>query len=345
MPTISVLHKTTYRYAKPVRLGEHRLMCRPRDSHDLRLINTALTITPQAQMRWMHDAFANSIAVASFGEELVTELCFESSFIAEHYPADPGHIEIDSYASVYPFHYSFEEMPDLVRTVERHYPDPQRQVDQWARGFLGDSRTCDTMELLMNMNRAIKDQFPYARREEVGTQTPLETLQKQSGSCRDFALFMMEAVRSLGFAARFVSGYLYDEELLAAETGVVGGGATHAWMQVFLPGAGWVEFDPTNALAGGRNLIRVAVARDAAQAAPLSGSFTGATADFLGMTVDVTVTAGGVQQNQVQNPSQNENQNQGQNPAQNQTQNQAQNQSQDQIQTQTQNPVQSTRSR
>jgi transglutaminase-like putative cysteine protease len=293
MPTISVLHKTTYRYAKPVTLGEHRLMCRPRDSHDLRLLGTGLSITPQARVRWMHDAFANSIAVASFEGECATELCFESSFDAEHYPADPGHIEVEPYARDYPFHYSFEEMPDLVRTVERHYADPQRRIDQWARGFLGEQRTCDSMELLLNINQAIKEQFSYARREEVGTQKPLQTLEKQSGSCRDFALFMMEAVRSLGFAARFVSGYLYDEELLGAESGVVGGGATHAWVQVFLPGAGWVEFDPTNALAGGRNLIRVAVARDATQAAPLTGSFTGAQADFLGMTVEVIVTAGG----------------------------------------------------
>ena len=304
MPTISVVHKTTYRYAQPVLLGDHRLMCRPRDSHDLRLIDTGLTISPRARVRWMHDAFANSIAVASFGEEPAAELYFESRFQAEHYPADPGLFELDPYASVYPFHYSFEEMPDLVRTVERHYPDPQRRVDQWARGFLSDNGRRDTMELLLDLNQAVKQQFSYARREEVGTQTPLETLELQSGSCRDFALFMMEAVRSLGFAARFVSGYLYDEALLAAETGVVGGGATHAWMQVFLPGAGWVEFDPTNALAGGRNLIRVAVARDATQAAPLSGSFTGGPDDFLGMTVEVTVTAEGPQQSQSQSQSQ-----------------------------------------
>lgn len=306
MPTISVVHKTTYHYAKPVRLGDHRLMCRPRDSHDLRLIDTGLTIAPRARVRWMHDAFANSIAVASFGEEPAAELFFESRFQAEHYPADPGLFELDAYASVYPFHYSFEEMPDLVRTVERHYADPQRRVDQWARGFLGEGGRRDTMDLLLDMNQAIKAQFSYARREEVGTQTPLQTLELGSGSCRDFALLMMEAVRSLGFAARFVSGYLYEEKLLAAESGVVGGGATHAWMQVFLPGAGWVEFDPTNALAGGRNLIRVAVARDALQAAPLSGSFTGAPADFLGMKVEVTVTAEGAQtllgQSQAQSP-------------------------------------------
>jgi transglutaminase-like putative cysteine protease len=292
MAMISVVHRTVYRYARPVQLGEHRLMCRPRDSHDLRLLGTALAITPRpVRVRWLHDAFANSIAVASFGEEPAAELSFESSFRAEHYPADPDGIEIEPYARVYPFHYSFEEMPDLVRTVERHFPDPARRVDQWARGFLEENNARDTMDLLAGITRAIREQFEYVRREEIGTQAPPDTLELGSGSCRDFALLMMEAVRSLGFAARFVSGYLYDEALIGAESGVVGGGATHAWVQVFLPGAGWIEFDPTNALVGGRNLIRVAVARSAAQAAPLSGSYVGVPEDFLDMNVEVTVTA------------------------------------------------------
>lgn len=290
MATLSVVHKTTYRYARPVTLGEHRLMSRPRDSHDLRLLDTALIIRPAARVRWLHDVFANSIAVASFSEP-AAELCFESRFTAEHYPADAAAIEIEPYARVYPFHYSFQDMPDLARTAERHYPDPERRVDQWARSFLGEGSSRDTLELLSAINEGIKAQFEYARREEVGTQSPCETLQRGAGSCRDFALFMMEAARSLGFAARFVSGYLYDEALVGASSALVGGGATHAWMQVFLPGAGWVEFDPTNALVGGRNLIRVAVARDAAQAAPLSGSFTGGADDFLGMEVEVQVTA------------------------------------------------------
>ncbi len=121
-------------------------------------------------------------------------------------------------------------------------------------------------------------------------QTPLETLHLGSGSCRDFALFMMEAARSLGLAARFVSGYLYDERLIGAGGGLVGGGATHAWVQVYLPGAGWVEYDPTNALVGGRNLIRVAVARDPSQAVPLAGSFTGASDAFVSLSVSVEVT-------------------------------------------------------
>jgi transglutaminase-like putative cysteine protease len=140
------------------------------------------------------------------------------------------------------------------------------------------------------MTSAIKEQFQYLAREREGVQTPLETLELRSGSCRDFAVFMMEAVRGLGLGARFVSGYLYDEHLVGAAGGMVGTGATHAWLQVFLPGAGWVEFDPTNALVGGRNLVRVAVAREAAQAVPVVGSFNGPPGSFLSLSVDVTVT-------------------------------------------------------
>jgi transglutaminase-like putative cysteine protease len=291
MAILAVMHRTKYRYAEPVLPGEHRLMCRPRDSHDLRLLETGLVIQPPGRVRWLHDAFGNSIAVVGFGDQATSELVFESSFRAEHYPAEAAQIGIEPYAATYPFHYSAEEMPDLMRTAERHYADRERRIDQWARDFLGQAHGCATLPLLMAMNEAIHARFEYVRREEMGTQTPLETLAKGSGSCRDFALFMMEAVRSLGFAARFVSGYLYDEKLIGAEPGVVGGGSTHAWVQVFLPGAGWVEFDPTNALVGGRNLIRVAVARDAAQAAPLTGSYHGRSADFLEMEVEVVVRA------------------------------------------------------
>lgn len=190
-----------------------------------------------------------------------------------------------------PFSYSTAEMPNLGRAIERAYPDPEHKVDDWARQFLSELAAADTFELLQAMNSGIKQQFQYAARDEMGTQDPVKTLERSSGSCRDFALLMMEAGRSLGFAARFVSGYLYDENLVGARGGLVGGGATHAWTQIYLPGACWVEFDPTNALVGGRNLIRVAVARDPAQAVPLSGTFTGVPADFLGMEVAVEVTA------------------------------------------------------
>ena len=290
MPTLTVEHTTRYRYAKPVSFHAHRLMCRPRDSHDLRLIKTALSIRPRATIRWLHDVFGNSIAIASFAES-AAELVFTSIFSAEHFPSEPRELVVEGYARQLPFNYAVEDVSDLGRTRERHYADPDRKIDLWAKSFVQRARNAETLEILSSITLAIREQFIYKRREEMGTQTPTETLSKGSGSCRDFALFMMEAVRSLGLAARFVSGYLYDEKLVRADSGMVGGASTHAWVQVYLPGTGWIEYDPTNALIGGRNLIRVAVARDASQAVPLSGSFTGAADDYLGMTVDVKVTA------------------------------------------------------
>lgn len=295
MPKLIVNHTTLYRYKQPVSFGEHRLMFRPRDSHDMRVIDTALTITPSAEIRWMHDAFSNSIAVASFQEQ-AAELCFESRIVIEHFGIEAPEFKLDEYAQTFPFCYDSDEVADLGRCDERHYPDPQRRVDAWARGFLERGLNSRTQDVLLRINSAIHEQFLYQRRYSVGVQTPLETLDLGSGTCRDLAVFMMEAVRSLGFAARFVSGYLYDPALDgnvdAATEGagaVQGAGATHAWVQIFLPGAGWVEFDPTNGLVGGANLIRVAVARDPAQAIPLQGTFVGPSEAFVDMQVQVEV--------------------------------------------------------
>jgi transglutaminase-like putative cysteine protease len=291
MTVLCVRHRTEYHYRQPVTLSEHRLMSRPRDSHDLRLLDTTLLVEPApSELRWLHDVFGNSIAVASFTDK-TDALIIESRFRAQHYPLPEQTIWIEPYARALPFSYSGDDSADLARTQERQYPDPDHLVDQWAKAHLEESTERDTLQVLSGMTRAIKEEFAYARREEVGVQAPIETLALKSGSCRDFAVFMLEAVRTLGLGARFVSGYLYDENLIGAQSGLVGGGATHAWLQVFLPGAGWIEFDPTNALIGGRNLIRVAVARHASQAAPLTGSFAGEPGDFLSMDVTVEVTA------------------------------------------------------
>ena len=266
-------------------------MSRPRDSHDLRLLDTALLVSPQPrELRWMHDVFGNSIVVTSFADKSDT-LVFESTFRAEHFPIPEQTIWVEPYANQLPFNYSADDSADLARTQERQFPDLEHAVDQWAKSFVDTTPERNTLNVLIAMTQAVKRDFDYARREEMGVQEPTETLRLKSGSCRDFAVFMMEAARSLGLAARFVSGYLYDEALVGAPSGLVGGGSTHAWTQVFLPGAGWVEFDPTNALIGGRNLIRVAVVRDASQAAPLIGSYGGAPEDFVSMTVEVRVAA------------------------------------------------------
>jgi transglutaminase-like putative cysteine protease len=297
MTVLNLRHSTVYRYRRPVTFGEHRMMFRPRDSHDLRLIGTGLRISPAATIRWHHDVFANSIGVASF-DECADKLIFESEIKVEHYVDDEQEFVLEPHAQTMPFSYSTDEIPDLGRTRERHYADPDHLVDEWARQFLVTSNGNDgpdeiaTMDVLTNLTKAIPRQFEYRRRYAEVTQTPIETLRLRSGSCRDYAVLMMEAVRTFGLAARFVSGYVYDPQLLedaAANGTTVGTGETHAWVQIYLPGAGWVEFDPTNGLIGGVNLIRVAVARDPRQAIPLTGTFVGAADDFVDMEVTVEI--------------------------------------------------------
>jgi transglutaminase-like putative cysteine protease len=290
MRRLTVNHTTTYNYSKPVRFGEHRMMLRPRDSHDLRLLSASLTIDPVPEtVRWLHDVFSNSVAVASFKQQAAV-LKIESVLELEHFESEEPDCPIEAYAETYPFAYSAEEVPDLHRSIERQYPDANHEIDLWAKRFVDSQGTRGTLDLLTAMTQTVKSEFRYAARLEEGCQTPTETLNLKSGSCRDFALLMMEAVRALGLAARFVSGYIY---LPSSDNGDAnsGGGATHAWVQVYLPGTGWMEFDPTNGLVGNRDLIRVAVVRDPSQAVPVSGKWTGAPADYLRMEVDVRVTA------------------------------------------------------
>jgi transglutaminase-like putative cysteine protease len=289
MPIITVRHVTTYRYKQPVAFGEHRMMLRPRDSYDQRLLDSKLVITPQpADIRWVHDVFGNCVAIARFAGR-AAELCFESVIRLDHSATNALDFQIEAYAMRYPFAYGAEEMPDLLRLVERQYLDPEHEIDRWAWQFLRHDGRSDTTELLAAMTHAIWRDLTYEAREESGIQDPVKTLRVGSGSCRDFAVLMMEAVRSLGLAARFVSGYLYVPEGRVGSR--VGGGATHAWLEVYLPGAGWIEFDPTNGIVGNHDLVRVAVVRDPRQAVPISGSWTGFPSDHLGMTVEVEVTA------------------------------------------------------
>ncbi len=296
MPRVRITHVTEYLYARPVRLTTHRLMLRPRDSHDLRLLSATLGLTPPpATTRWAHDVFGNSVCTLKWNsEQTARRLRLVSILDLEHFPAttDLPHDSLDPVAASYPFSYPAEEFPDLARLLEQHHPDPDREVDAWARRFIRRGVQTSTLDLLAAMTRAIKADFRYAAREAEGTNPPLETLETRQGACRDFALLMMEACRSLGLAARFVSGYLYDEALIDSAVPVVGGGATHAWCAVYLPGAGWVEFDPTNGLVAGRNLIRVCMARTPEQAVPVAGGFIGGTGDFIDLSVDVKVAVG-----------------------------------------------------
>jgi len=265
-------------------------MVRPREGHDQRLIAARLDIDPAPQdLRWLHDVFGNSVAVARFSGRAAT-LRFESDVRMEHIPMDGASVAIEDYARRYPFTYSSEDMPDLLRSIERGHHDPYRIVDDWARRFVRQDGQTDTLTMLAEITSTIRRNFTYIARHEMGTQTPVETLQKRQGTCRDFAVLMIEAARALGLAARFVSGYVYAPGL---GEGRVGGGNTHAWVRIFLPGSGWVEFDPTNGIVGSRGLVRVAIARDPYQAVPLSGTWSGFPGSDQGMDVSVEIALDG----------------------------------------------------
>ena len=287
MITLRIHHRTTYRYRQPVSLGPHRLMLRPRESRDLRLLSSDVAVTPTAAVTWAHDVFGNAIATANFqtmADNLVIASVAELQLDAVAWPV----FDIAGSAIFYPFHYSDDEWTDLGALAIQQYPDPARRLAGWARAFVRSNPT-DTLSLLKDLSAGIPGWIRYQSREDEGTQTPIQTLDRGWGSCRDFALLFVEAARSLGFGARIVSGYLYnpDQDFV----GSTGAGSTHAWAEVYVPGAGWITFDPTNRSVGGVNLIPVAVARDIRQTMPVAGSFAGMTDAFAGMTVEVRVTS------------------------------------------------------
>jgi len=287
MTLLEVRHSTIYRYQRAVSFGEHRVLSRPRDSQDQRLLEFDLTITPgPSDLHWIHDVFNNCVAIAAFDSK-AAELRFDSHIVLEHTPHQGLRFRATPGARSWPLTYDEEIVPDLESYVRRRYLD-DGEVAAWAQQFVRSARRTDVAHLLARMTRTIHREFAYSHRIERGTKPPLETLRAASGTCRDFALLMIEAARSLGLAARFVTGYIYVPSRDAAN--VRGGGATHAWVQVFLPGAGWVEFDPTNGIVGNRDLIRVGVARDPHQALPLHGTYRGKRADFVSMDVEVHVT-------------------------------------------------------
>lgn len=286
MPLLIISHMTRYSYSRPVSFGEHRIMMRPRESFDQRMVSARLEIDPlPASLRWVHDVFGNSLALARFSDR-ATALTVTSTTQLDHAPLAGNQIEIEDYARLFPFTYSSEDMPDLLRSIERQYLDPERVVDVWARGFVSNHGATETLALLADIAAHIRRNFTYVARHAKGTQTPIETLALRQGTCRDFAVLMIEAVRALGFAAHFVSGYVYDPSW---NEGRVGGGNTHAWVRVFLPGSGWVEFDPTNGIIGSQGLVRVAVARDPYQAIPLSGTWAGQPGSYEGMQIDIDI--------------------------------------------------------
>jgi len=284
---LSIHHRTLYRYGRPVSFGPHRLMFRPRESRDLRLISSHVTVTPAAVVTWAQDVFGNAVATAAFqtaADTLSIDSVAELELDATAWPV----FDIAAEAIFFPFRYTDDEWTDLGALTIPQYADPAGQLRNWARAFVRGNPT-DTLALLKDLSAGVSAWINYQSRDDEGVQSPTETLGRGWGSCRDFAVLFVEAARSLGFGARIVSGYLFnpDQKML----GSMNEGSTHAWAEVYVPGAGWITFDPTNRGVGGSNLIPVAVVRNICQAMPVSGSFTGTHDALLGMSVQVFVTS------------------------------------------------------
>jgi transglutaminase-like putative cysteine protease len=278
---LRIRHRTQYLYNKPVQLGPHRLVLRPRESRDLRLTAMDISTIPPSSITWAGDVFGNAIATASF-DAIADNLVIESTVTLELTSAAWPVFPITASAATYPFRYSSDERADLGALLQPQYLDPTQRLAVWARGFVHAAPT-DTLSLLKDINAGVSATVCYQAREDEGTQSPSHTLNSARGSCRDMAVLFAESCRVLGFGARLVSGYLHNPASPM--------GTTHAWAEVFVPGAGWITFDPTNRSVGGHNLIPVAVARDIGQATPVTGSFIGMTDSFRGMWVEVSVLA------------------------------------------------------
>ncbi|WP_411289032.1 transglutaminase family protein [Phenylobacterium sp.] len=289
MPIVSIRHRTTYRYRNPVAFGEHRVMFRPLEGYDQRVLSAELAITPEPSLlRNVHDVFGNCVSIARFAGRSDV-LSFEGRVELEHTP-QPGFAGLDCDVDLYrgggAQTYGADDLPDLARSIARQHPDPDGEIAAWARRFVRPVGATRLQTLLSDMTHAIRAEFAYGVRLHGEPQSPTQTLASRRGSCRDFAVLMIEAARNLGLAARFASGYVYSA---TRGKGRAGGGHTHAWARVYLPSCGWIEFDPTNGIVGNTDLVRVAITRDPRQATPLHGTWSGLPNDYLGMDVEVDI--------------------------------------------------------
>lgn len=282
MHTLRIIHETTYHYREPVFFGQHTAMLRPREGHDLHIDDAQLEIEPAASTRWLRDIYGNSIAVIDF-EKPAGKLRVFSDCQVTIFEDAPRQGIIDPHARSFPFQYGSEEQMDIIPYRVPSYPHDGFAVRNWLSEIYQPGDTIPTLDLLTALNTRIFEKFEYARREESGVQLPCRTVALGSGSCRDFAVFMMEAARHLGFAARFVTGYILMGEGQH--------GATHAWTEVYIPGAGWRGFDPTNNKLAGFEHVSVGVARSHESACPLEGSWSGPSDAFDRMEVSVQVVS------------------------------------------------------
>lgn len=280
MKRIRILHRTKYFYHTPIQLGPHQAMVRPREGHDLHIENSILEIEPQGEVRWLRDINGNSIAILTFNES-TQALEVNSEVTVVRYDDPRAECLIEPSATSYPFQYAANEQVELVPYRLPSYPHDGPMLQKWLLDLYRPGQVAETWDLLTRLNTRIFEVFEYRYRPEYGVQLPCTTLNLGSGSCRDYAVFMMEAARHWGFGARFVTGYI---EMAEGQHG-----ATHAWTEIYLPGAGWRGYDPTNNKLVGAEHVSVAVAREQEKASPLSGTWEGPADAFDRMEASVQV--------------------------------------------------------
>jgi YD repeat-containing protein len=267
MTRMSIRHQTRYLYGQPVRFGVHRMLLRPRDSHAGRIISATLELYPSGRTTWTYDALGNCVCwYQPDGES--NELEIVSNLVLDRFPAQPVALAIQDPNTAAPINYAIDDRAVLAPFIAPA-SDADAGVLQWVRERMGPPHE-PVLDFLNRLNMTIHQGFAYGPRHEEGVQSPAQTLQRGAGTCRDFAWLMIEALRILGYAARFVTGYLHSQHGRH-----VGAGATHAWCEVFLPDIGWIEFDPTNGLMESTDLIRVATTRTPGEASPVLGAIIG----------------------------------------------------------------------
>lgn len=282
MARVAIRHETFYAYERPVAFAQHRLLVRPRDSHAIRVVNAMLTVSPPGETRWVYDALGNSVCCFTPQGE-GTSLSIVSELLIERFPAQLSDLQIEDPQTATPIVYTPADRAALTPFIEPVTDDADGDLLKWLRDQVGSPHE-PALDFLMRLNGTIRGSFAYEGRDLGAAQDPAHTIRTGSGTCRDFAWLMVESLRRLGYAARFVTGYLF----CPGHADMRGAGATHAWCEVFLPDLGWVEFDPTNALVESPDLIPVAVARTPLEAAPVSGAIYGDPGDTsLRVHVDV----------------------------------------------------------
>lgn len=284
MRRYKIVHKTQYDFSGLVQLQPHTLRLRPREGHELRIESSVLDISPSAALRWHRDVEGNSVATASFNEPTQC-LKVNSEIMIQQYDQSPCDFLVADYAVDYPFSYNDEDRVLLSPYLSTPGVVRSATLSNWIDSIWLPGEIIQSYALLVRLNQRIHQNLIYRIREEEGVQTAEQTLVAGSGSCRDSAFLFMVVARLLGFAVRFVSGYIFSVSTADEQRE---SGSTHAWAEVFLPGAGWKGFDQTNGQIVGAEHISVAVARLPESVPPISGAFNGPAGAR--MTVNVWVS-------------------------------------------------------